>query len=211
MKRTVYLAGLAAAVLAAWAIPRYQQDKRAALARWRSGSQMLNTACGRVEYAVAGEGQPVLALHGAGGGYEQGLLLGHLLSPQRYRIISVSRPGYRRTPLTAGSTPGEQAHLLRSVLDELGVSQAVVIAISAGGVAGLQFAQQYPDRCKSLILLSAAGPATLTTHAPAWILPLFKLMLSADGIIWALRKLNFSESQIHANLTPNPSPLGGEA
>jgi hypothetical protein len=22
---------------------------------------------------------------------------------------------------------------------------------------------------------------------------------------------NFSESQIHANLTPNPSPLGGEA
>ena len=51
----------------------YQRDIQAARARIASGSEIAQTACGPIEYATAGEGAPVLVVHGAGGGFDQGL------------------------------------------------------------------------------------------------------------------------------------------
>src|SRR5687768_17389272 len=82
-------------VAAAWAYPRYQRDKRNMLERLRSGSQMLTTLYGEVEYATVGKGQPILVVHGSGGGYDQGLLLGQVMNADDYRVVSISRPGYR--------------------------------------------------------------------------------------------------------------------
>jgi pimeloyl-ACP methyl ester carboxylesterase len=68
-----------------------------------------------------GEGPAVLALHGAMGGYDQGLILARTIGPPGYRFVSVSRPGYLGTPLCAGRTPEEQADLLAHLLDALGI------------------------------------------------------------------------------------------
>ncbi len=177
-------------IAAAWGFTRYQRDKHTALAHLRSGSQLLATQYGLVEYATAGKGPPVLVIHGAGGGYDQGLLLHQLLNTENYAVISISRPGYRRTPLETGKTFAAQADLYAAVLDDLNIPRVIVIAISAGGMPALQFAQRYPDRCQALILLSAAGPVTQTIHAAAWLLPLFRTMLSADWLVWLLKQLN---------------------
>ena len=40
-----------------------------------AGSEILKTDHGDIEYTVKGEGLPVLVIHGAGGGYDQGLFL----------------------------------------------------------------------------------------------------------------------------------------
>jgi len=60
-----------AAIIAA----RYRHDVTTARERVAAGSQIAMTRCGAIEYAVKGAGPLVLVVHGAGGGFDQGLLL----------------------------------------------------------------------------------------------------------------------------------------
>lgn len=133
---------------------------------WRAGyvstleaeSQVIATAMGDVEYAVIGEGRPYLYVHGAPGGYDQGLVDPRFL-PDAFtglQTITVSRPGYLRTPLSSGETPAEQADLFAALLDEIGVERVVIVAVSAGGPSALQFAIRYPERTAGLVLIAAA-------------------------------------------------------
>jgi pimeloyl-ACP methyl ester carboxylesterase len=183
-----FAAGLLLGAIGVVGRRRYLRDKREALAAKRRGSAMLSTPLGDVEYAISGVGQPVLIMHGAGGGYDQGLLLHKLLDPAAFRGISISRPGYRRTLLNTGRTFAAQADLYAVVLDHFGVERAIILALSAGGLPALQFAQRYPERCQSLILLSAAGPVTVTLDAAGRVMPLFRALISADWALWILKK-----------------------
>lgn len=117
--------------------------------------RIVATELGDIEFAVVGEGVPLLSLHGTPGGYDQGLVGIRAIpgnAPENTMTISVSRPGYRGTPLSSGETFEEQADLFAALLDELGIDRAVVFAASGGGHAGLQFAIRHPDRTLGLIL-----------------------------------------------------------
>lgn len=131
---------------------------------WRVGyidtleteSTVIATAVGDVEYAVVGEGIPYLYVHGAPGGYDQGLT-DRYSRPEAFanlQTISLSRPGYLRTPLSSGEMPAEQADLFAALLDELGVERVVVVGVSAGGPSSLQFAMRYPERAAGLVLIA---------------------------------------------------------
>ncbi len=117
----------------------------------------VDTRRGPVEYASFGEGPAVLALHGAMGGYDQGLILARTIGEPGYRFVSVSRPGYLGTPLSAGRSPEEQADLLAHLLDALGIREAAVMAISGGGPSAMQFALRHRGRCWGLVLVSTCG------------------------------------------------------
>jgi pimeloyl-ACP methyl ester carboxylesterase len=115
------------------------------------------TARGPIEYAAFGEGPAVLALHGALGGYDQGLILARTVGAPGYRYIAVSRPGYLNTPMTSGRLPEEEADLLSDLLDELEVESVAVMAVSGGGPSAIHFALRHPDRCRGLVLISTAS------------------------------------------------------
>ena len=134
---------------------RYQRWKQQQGQRLLSESRLLETTSGTVEYQMEGVGQVVLMLHGSPGGYDQGLAMARFLNLSGFTLLTLSRPGYRRTPLSSGETPEAQADLFAATLDALNVSQVVVIAHSGGGPAALQFALHYPQRCLGLLLLSA--------------------------------------------------------
>jgi pimeloyl-ACP methyl ester carboxylesterase len=158
MKKKWYLpAGISiAGVLAGtWVYLRYHKDLHAAKERVAKGGQLLETACGRIEYGVAGDGPPVLVIHGAGGGYDQGLLIGQLTSGEDYQLIAPSRFGYLNSPIPEDSTLEAQADAYACLLDALGIDRVIVVAFSAGGPSGLHFARRYPERTVSLIMVSA--------------------------------------------------------
>ena len=134
---------------------RYQRWKQQQRQRLVSESRLLETTSGIVEYQMEGVGQVVLMLHGSPGGYDQGLTVARFLDLRGFTLLTLSRPGYRRTPLSSGETPEAQADLFAATLDALNVSQVVVIAHSGGGPAALQFALRYPRHCRGLLLLSA--------------------------------------------------------
>jgi len=131
---------------------RWKNEERA---RLEQGSRIAETAMGPIEYAMVGEGPTLLILHGATGGYDQGLLLGSILSEAGIRTLSISRPGYLRTLLEVGTTPEEQADACAALLDELGIESVAVAGGSGGGPPALQFALRHPDRCWGLLLFCA--------------------------------------------------------
>jgi 2-hydroxy-6-oxonona-2,4-dienedioate hydrolase len=62
------LAGLLVTGLFGLAYTSYQRDIHQARKRVSTDSQIVQTPCGPIEYALAGNGPPVLVVHGAGGG-----------------------------------------------------------------------------------------------------------------------------------------------
>lgn len=148
--------------------------------------QMVRTNRGNVEAAVWGEGPAVLALHGAMGGYDQGVLLARTVAYPEYRFIALSRPGYLGTPLSMGRTPQEQADLCAEALDALQLQQAAVIAISGGGPAALQFALRHPDRCRALVMISACSETLHVSLPLRWYA--MKLMARIPFVTRAMRR-----------------------
>lgn len=69
----------------------------------------------------------------------------------RYRVLTVSRPGYLRTPLSVGRTPAEQARACSELLDSLGINSVVLIGASAGGPSAISFASLYPNKTLGLL------------------------------------------------------------
>lgn len=120
--------------------------------------QRVETRLGPVTCAIAGEGIPLVTLHGGMGGHDQSWVLARALvaDPAVFRIIAVARPGYPGTPSSGTATPAEQADRVTALLDVLELDSAFVAAISAGGPAAIAFALRYPARCRGLVLVSTA-------------------------------------------------------
>jgi pimeloyl-ACP methyl ester carboxylesterase len=173
-------------------LPRYVRYMEQARARQQSfGSQVIDTACGRVEYATAGDGAPVLVVHGASGGYDQGIIIGQPNLGEGFRIIAPSRFGYQRTPVPSDVSPAAQADAYACLLDALGISKVGVLGISAGGPSALQFALRHPARVSGLVLMV---PAAYSPEPPTDIRsPSAAIMLAAvlksDFLLWAATKI----------------------
>lgn len=170
-------------------VPSYGRDLKAAEARIDSGSQVADTPCGPIEYAERGEGPPVLVVHGAGGGFDQGLIIGAPLVQAGYRIIAVSRFGYLRTPLPPDASPVAQADAYGCLLDALGVTRVVVLGASAGSPSSMQFVLRHPDRCKALVLLvpmlyAPPGDKTNAAKHPESAGFVMDTILRSDFLVW---------------------------
>lgn len=180
------LAVLAAAALAGMACRQYRRDLAQAYRRITSGGRIAATACGPVQYAESGEGPPLLIVHGAGGGYDQGLYFARFIGGD-YRWIAPSRFGFLGTPAPQGADSARQADAYACLLDSLNVERVGVIGVSMGGPSTLLFAQRYPQRTTSLALVSAASHAL--PPRPAVLAALFSLFLN-DFVFWSLVRLS---------------------
>ena len=147
-------AGVLAGGVAVLARRSYRRDIARARARVSFGNHILKTPCGPIEYAESGEGRPVLVIHGAGGGFDQGLHLGRTLIAEGFRVIAPSRFGYLGTPLPPDASPMAQADAHACLLDALNVPKVAVLGASAGGPSAMQFALRHPERCSALILIA---------------------------------------------------------
>lgn len=119
--------------------------------RLESHSEIANTVRGPIEYVLKGKGPIVLCIHGGFGGYDQGLLVGDSLVEHGFSVLSPSRPGYLRTPLSVGQTNEEQADAMVGLLDALGIDQVSVIGFSAGSQIAFLMAVRHPERVKSVV------------------------------------------------------------
>jgi pimeloyl-ACP methyl ester carboxylesterase len=178
---------------AALAYGLYRRDLNAARARLTGASEIAATRCGPIEYATVGDGPPILLVHGAGGGFDQGLSLGAPLAMRGHRIIAVSRFGYLRTPVPSDASAAAQADAHACLLDALGVERAAVMGVSAGAPSALQLAVRHPKRVSALVLMvpaayvpRAGGAAAVRT--PPGTLRLFETALRSNFLFWAIRR-----------------------
>ena len=203
------VAGIAA-ILAAFTYPAFRRQMNAARARLAAGALHLHTRYGAVEYAVEGEGPPVLSLHGAGGGYDQGVWAARMAFGEGYRFIAVSRFGYLGSPIPPGASIRMQASVYGELLDHLGIRQAVVLGSSAGGPAAMQFANDYPERTSALVLLSAVSEAAAPGDRAPFYVHVIHLIQRSDYAYWlaarcfqpVMLSLMGVPGGVYASLTP---------
>ncbi|MGY5859815.1 MAG: alpha/beta hydrolase [Candidatus Thorarchaeota archaeon] len=144
-------------LLLIWIIVTFRRWKRSLSSILEGNSEIANTSAGEIEYATKGSGPVVLFLHGGPGGYDQGLLESKFWNEGGFSVLSISRPGYLRTPLTTGETFEEQADAIEALLVSLGIPEIAVLGASAGGPVALQLALRHPNRVKALILMAAVS------------------------------------------------------
>jgi pimeloyl-ACP methyl ester carboxylesterase len=192
LRTTAGITGGILFVLAVLAGMRYRSDLQAYRQRIEGmGSQVIDTACGPVEYAQVGSGYPVLVVHGNGGGFDQGLGLAQSYLGAGYQVIAPSRFGYLRSPLPDGATVAMQADAYACLLDALHISKVAVFTSSAGVTSSLQFAMRHPERVSALVLHSPNAPGKVEMKVPPR--QVFNAMFHSDFIFWSLTT-NFGSS-----------------
>ncbi len=194
--RRILLLVVAAVVVAAGGIvyARFAADIASARARVATGSRTVKTRFGTVQYAVAGQGAPILIIHGTGGGFDQGLDMTAPLAEAGYRLIVPSRFGYLGSSFPADASVAMQADAFADLLDAVGVDRAFVFGGSAGALSAMQFAIRHPRRCRALVLLVpvAYAPARVPNASGADdpILELaVKAMLNSNFVFWGMLRL----------------------
>lgn len=177
---------------------RFRRDLDASHVRLAGISTIVETARGAIEYAEMGTGAPVLFVHGAGGGFDQGLAMMQAVAAAGFRIIAPSRFGYLGTPLPDDASPRAQADAHAALLDALDVPRAAVIGGSAGAPSAMQFALRHKARCAALVLVVPITycpdhKARAASYAARRFSPLAEKILLAlvgsDFVFWAATKL----------------------
>jgi 2-hydroxy-6-oxonona-2,4-dienedioate hydrolase len=182
-----------AAAIAGGTYWRYRHDMSDRTKALVAKSSVVQTAKGDIEYAREGSGPAALVIHGAGGGFDQGLYLAHEMLGEGYDVIAPSRFGYLRTPVPTDASHKAQAEAHAALLDKLGVDDTIVMGVSAGAPSAIEFAVRYPERTRALILLvpRAYDPANQVgveqTPQNKAVIKLFEN--SADFSYWAATKL----------------------
>jgi len=114
----------------------------------------------RIRLFAAGEGPPLLLVHGFGGAAWNFEELAPPLPGRRLLIPAL--PGHGGSaPLPAPSLAGF-ADVLGGLLDAEGIEQADVFGHSLGGVVALRLAARRPERVRRLVLAAAAGISSAT-------------------------------------------------
>jgi len=127
--------------------------------------RFLEVPGGRLRYLAAGEGEPVLLVHGLGGAAANWVALAPLLLPER-RLLVPDLPGHGgSSPLPAAPSLNAYADPLASLLEHEGARAAAVVGHSLGGAIALRLAIRRPEAVRALVLAGAAGISSATRSA----------------------------------------------
>jgi pimeloyl-ACP methyl ester carboxylesterase len=145
----------------------------------------LDLAGARVWYEAAGEGRPVLLLHGWGANAAAMRPVFDALRPD-HTVYALDFPGFGQSPLPpAPWGVGEYAELVIAFLDSLDVAKADVVGHSFGGRVGIKLAAKWPDRVERLVLVDSAGVKRAPTPGRAALragVRAGRAILSAPGL-----------------------------
>jgi pimeloyl-ACP methyl ester carboxylesterase len=135
----------------------------------------------RLRYLVAGEGEPLLLVHGLGGAAANWLALAPLLVATR-RLLVPELPGHGgSSALPAAPSLNAYADRLGQLLEQEGLASAGVVGHSLGGAIALRLSIRRPDAVSALVLAGAAGISSGTRNA--------RYALTITGIVKPGRRL----------------------
>jgi len=111
----------------------------------------------RVFFNIAGEGPPVVLIHGVAGRAAQWDQTMVQLA-EKHTVIAPDLLGHGESAKPRGDySLGAFASGIRDLLIGLDIEGATVVGHSLGGGIAMQFAYQFPERCQRLVLVSSGG------------------------------------------------------
>ena len=168
-------------------------------------------------YATAGDGLPVLLLHGWALGQHTYRSVIDAIASQDCRVIAPSLPGFGGTP----ALPDDEFSLrgystwVRELLEVLDVREpVVVVGHSFGGGVAIRFAHDHRDLVRSVVLVNSIGGSawrkgdTLRSIAER---PLWDWGLHFPADVWPIRQatrvLPVVAEDVLPNLLRNPKAI----
>jgi pimeloyl-ACP methyl ester carboxylesterase len=124
------------------------------------GRRVLLPGGVRVNVVEAGEGPPVLLVHGLPGSAADFRSLSGALVGRGRRAIAYDRVGWGRSDLRPDHrfTVEQNASELGALLEALELQDVTLVGWSYGGLTSLRLAEQAPDRIARLVLIGTGGP-----------------------------------------------------
>ena len=112
----------------------------------------------RIHYLVAGDGPPLLLVHGVAMRAADLAPLFRTLS-EHHRVYAPDLLGYGDSdkPRDADYSVTMQTEVVRGFLDAMKLEQPDVMGISMGGWIAMKLAAEHPERVRRLVLVSSAG------------------------------------------------------
>jgi pimeloyl-ACP methyl ester carboxylesterase len=140
----------------------------------RAPGEFVTAGGVRVHYVRAGEGRPVVYVHGAKGSvYDFTLSVGSRLA-QRYAAVAMDRPGsgFSGRPAEGENSPQAQAAVLRAAAAELGLERPILLGHSFGAAVALAWALAAPQDVAAVVTLG--GYVLPIGGHPAWAVALLR-------------------------------------
>ena len=110
-------------------------------------------------YTEAGSGPPIVLIHGYP--FNRSLWTEQAEALRsKYRVVTPDLRGFGESDSSAGpATMTRMAEDVATLMDELGIDQAVIGGLSMGGYVALAFARMFPARLKALVLADTRAQA----------------------------------------------------
>jgi pimeloyl-ACP methyl ester carboxylesterase len=140
----------------------------------------VETAEGDISTMQAGQGRPVVLVHGLGGTKASFLPTLAALAPH-HRVVALDLPGFgdSHKPVTAAYDAPYFARAVVALLDASGIDRAALVGNSMGGRVALEVGLTHADRVERLALLS---PSLAWLRDRPWA-PFLRLVPPSLGLI----------------------------
>ncbi|XSC47538.1 alpha/beta fold hydrolase [Bradyrhizobium sp. RDT10] len=139
----------------------------------------------RTRYFEAGEGDPIVLLHGGGPGASGISNYSKNIGPlsKEYRVIVPDLPGFGETENKLGPGPvfDEMGEFVRRFMDAVKIEKASFIGNSMGGATALNVALRAPERVNRLVLMGTGGSLAIFSPMPTEGLQRMRNFFVGDG------------------------------
>jgi pimeloyl-ACP methyl ester carboxylesterase len=135
-----------------------------------------------LHYALAGEGPPLVLIHGFGSSHVDWELQLPALTPH-FQVIMPDLRGFGDSSRDTGPFSAEQfAEDLDALLDHLDIERFCLLGYSLGGAVSFEFSVNQPDRIERLILVNTLPSFRPTTLKKKWEVFMRKTVVRMTGI-----------------------------
>lgn len=141
-------------------------------------SRTLETPDGELHYHEAGEGPPLLLVHGSGPGVSGWAnFSGNLgLFARHFRTLVLDLPGFGRSHAVEGNPVVHAPGAVLTFLDGLGLDRVAMVGNSLGGGVVARIAADQPDRVSRLVTLGGVGVPFFSASPPEGIVRLVEFV-----------------------------------
>jgi pimeloyl-ACP methyl ester carboxylesterase len=138
---------------------------------FESTSRFLDTAKGKLHYHVAGDGPPLLMLHGSGPGVSSWAnFRGNLpVFAGHFTTYMLDMPGFGKSYSPDGNPMMAAPGAVLDFLDGLGLGPLPIIGNSMGGSVASRIAADHPERVSRLAVIGGVGLGLLSPSPPEGI------------------------------------------
>ena len=152
-------------------------------------------------YEKAGQGKPIILLHGSGDDHTVFDVLTKQLSPN-YTIYAIDSRNHGKSGKVKSLDYNDMMEDVAALIQEMEIQSPILYGFSDGGIIGLLLAIKYPALLSKLII---SGANTHPNGTKTWFLLLVKFVYfftRSERFKMALTQPNITESELKEIITP---------